>query len=144
MLGLIQGATYSHLLAPRSLAYRRAAVRAQPLSLCASPAHDLDVLSAAEVDALPQRFVLFTDLHVQRSTLPVCLRVLRKVAEEARARSAGVICLGDFWHAGGLLHTRQLNAVLTELDSWGAHTPLLMIPGVAGHKSLAPSYRRLA
>ena len=66
---------------------------------------------------------------MQRSTLPVWLRVLRKVAEEARARSAGVICLGDFWHAGGLLHTRQLNAVLAELDAWGPEMPVIMIPG---------------
>ena len=87
------------------------------------------MLPASEANALPSQFALFTDLHVQRSTLPVCLRVLRKVAEEARARSAGVICLGDFWHAGGLLHTRQLNAVLAELDAWGPEMPVIMIPG---------------
>ena len=81
------------------------------------------------VQGLPRRFVLFTDLHVQRSTLPVCEQVLRKVAAEAQARSAGVLCLGDFWHAGGVLHTRQLNRVLAEIQSWGEETPMLMIPG---------------
>ena len=89
----------------------------------------LRVIDDAEVEALPQRFVLFTDLHVQRSTMPVCVQLLRKVAAEAHARDAGVICLGDFWHAGGVLQTRALNSVLAEIRSWGAHTPLLMIPG---------------
>ena len=89
----------------------------------------LRVIDDAEVEALPQRFVLFTDLHVQRSTMPVCMQLLRKVAAEAHARDAGVICLGDFWHAGGVLQTRALNSVLAEIRSWGAHTPLLMIPG---------------
>ena len=40
----------------------------------------LRVIADAEVEALPQRFVLFTDLHVQRSTMPVCVQLLRKVA----------------------------------------------------------------
>ena len=48
----------------------------------------LHVLDESEVASLPQRFVLFTDLHVQRSTLPVCVQLLRKVATEAHARSA--------------------------------------------------------
>ena len=89
----------------------------------------LHVLDESEVASLPQRFVLFTDLHVQRSTLPVCVQLLRKVATEAHARSAGVICLGDFWHAGGVLQTRALNRVLSEIRGWGEGTPLLMIPG---------------
>ena len=89
----------------------------------------LRVIADAEVEALPQRFVLFTDLHVQRSTMPVCVQLLRKVAAEAHARDAGVICLGDFWHAGSVLQTRALNSVLAEIRSWGEDTPLLMIPG---------------
>lgn len=99
----------------------RASLRTEQLAL--------HVIDDAEVAALPQRFVLFTDLHVQRSTMPVCVQLLRKVAAEAHARDAGVICLGDFWHAGGVLQTRALNSVLAEIRSWGAHTPLLMIPG---------------
>ena len=89
----------------------------------------LDVVSDEELAALPRRWVLFTDLHVQRNTLPICLALLRRVADEARARSAGIICLGDFWHAGGVLHTRQLNRVLDEIRMWGDDTPMLMIPG---------------
>ena len=78
---------------------------------------------------LPGKWVLFTDLHVQRSTLPICVQVLRKVASEARKRQAGVICLGDFWHAGGVLQTRALNRILTEIQEWGEDMPMLMIPG---------------
>ena len=99
----------------------RASLRTEQLAL--------RVIDDAEVKVLPKRFVLFTDLHVQRSTMPVCVQLLRKVAAEAHARDAGVICLGDFWHAGGVLQTRALNSVLAEIRSWGANTPLLMIPG---------------
>ena len=67
------------------------------------------------VAGLPRRWVVFSDLHVRQDTLPVCLQLLRTVADEARARAAGVICLGDFWHASGVLSTRQLTAVLSEL-----------------------------
>ena len=87
----------------------------------------LRVIADAEVEALPQRFVLFTDLHVQRSTMPVCVQLLRKVAAEAHARDAGVICLGDFWHAGSVLQTRALNSVLAEIRSWGEDTPLFTL-----------------
>jgi hypothetical protein len=75
----------------------------------------------------PRRWVLFTDLHVQKDTLPTCVRVLRRVAAEAQSRDAGIICLGDFWHAGGMLHTRQLNRILDEIRRWDM--PVLMIPG---------------
>ena len=78
---------------------------------------------------LPSKWVVFSDLHVRADTLPLCLQILRSVAAEARSRSAGVICLGDFWHSGALLSTRQLNAVLAELNKWGPDLPMLMIPG---------------
>ena len=134
MLGGPLGALTAWTPTQRTLVPRhfgRTLIRARPVSLSAARPNDglIDVLPSEALAELPQKFVLFTDLHVQRSTLPVCLRVLRKVAEEAEARSAGVICLGDFWHAGGILHTRQLNAVLSELNTWGDHTPMIMIPG---------------
>ena len=88
----------------------------------------LDCFPATAADKLPRNWVLFTDLHVQHSTLELCLEVLRRVAREASARGAGIICLGDFWHAGGTLHTRQLNLVLDELRKW-RDIPVLMIPG---------------
>ena len=114
-----------------NMAARRGA-RALPARLCTSAAQaasTIDTVSAAELSKLPRRWLLFSDLHVQRSTLPVCVSLLRQVAREARARQAGVICLGDFWQAGGLLHTRQLNRILDELQSWDEQIPLLMIPG---------------
>jgi hypothetical protein len=48
-------------------------------------------------DRLPSSWVVFSDLHVSRATLAVCLRVLAAVREEAARRGAGVIFLGDFW-----------------------------------------------
>ena len=45
------------------------------------------------------------------------------------ASGAGVIFLGDFWHAGGVLQTRALNRILTEIQEWGEDMPMLMIPG---------------
>ncbi|KOO28335.1 hypothetical protein Ctob_004649 [Chrysochromulina tobinii] len=47
--------------------------------------------------------------------------------EHWQSRDAGIICLGDFWHAGGMLHTRQLNRILDEIRRWDM--PVLMIPG---------------
>ena len=87
----------------------------------------LDAVPDDEASTLPRRWVLFTDLHVQKDTLPTCVRVLRRVAAEAQSRDAGIICLGDFWHAGGMLHTRQLNRILDEIRRWDM--PVLMIPG---------------
>jgi len=87
----------------------------------------LDAVPDNEACTLPRRWVLFTDLHVQKDTLPTCVRVLRRVAAEAQSRDAGIICLGDFWHAGGMLHTRQLNRILDEIRRWDM--PVLMIPG---------------
>ena len=112
----------SFWLHPARRSVRSAAVTAAEES-------QFDVVSAVEASSLPRRWILFTDLHVQKDTLPICVRVLRRVVAEARQRSAGVICLGDFWHAGGVLHTRQLNRILEEIRQWGDDTPLLMIPG---------------
>ncbi len=107
------------------------------LSLCALSPPTLPPDGLARYDGSPgaelrDRWVVFSDLHVRQQSLPTCLAVLRTVKAEAAARDAGVICLGDFWHAGALLSTRQLNAVLAELSSWcadGAGPPVLMIPG---------------
>jgi len=94
----------------------------------AGPFGGVSVLPAAEVARLPQRWVIFSDLHVRQETLPHCLELLQTVAAEARKLRAGIICLGDFWHAGAVLSTRQLNAVLGEMESW-TDLRVLMIPG---------------
>ena len=118
--------TRSHApLLSRSLPLHSCAVRA-----CTREEGTLvDHVPPSKASRLPRQWILFTDLHVQKDTLPYCLELLRRVADEARSRSAGVICLGDFWHAGGILHTRQLNQVLQEVRGWGEQIPLLMIPG---------------
>ena len=117
------------VLFPRTCAFPRlplpAARHYAPRANAATP----PPLHEHPVAGLPRRWVVFSDLHVRQDTLPVCLQLLRTVADEARARAAGVICLGDFWHAGGVLSTRQLNAVLSELHAWGDDVPMLMIPG---------------
>ena len=44
---------------------------------------------------------MFSDLHVNRKTSPVCMQVLRAVHDAAESRDAGIVFLGDFWHARG-------------------------------------------
>ena len=67
-------------------------------------------------DRLPSSWVVFSDLHVSRATLAVCLRVLALVRAEAERRSAGVIFLGDFWQDRGALRIEPLNA--GTLSNW--------------------------
>lgn len=70
---------------------------------------------------------VFSDLHVSRQTLPTCLEVLEIVSREAKARDAGIVFLGDFWHVRGSLPVEPLNAVLEVFSDWSQ--PTLMIPG---------------
>ena len=129
-LGLRAGRTSAGrpLSRGRSLSLRRAR-RPVALALDAEPGVAFDRVSPEAAAALPRKWVVFSDLHVRQDTLPVCLSLLRRVAAEARAREAGVLCLGDFWHTGSVISTRQLNLVLEEIGSWGDATPVLMIPG---------------
>ena len=46
------------------------------------------------------KWIVFTDLHVSPRTLDVCLEVLRRVKQEAKAQDAGIVFLGE---AGRLL-----------------------------------------
>lgn len=57
------------------------------------------------------RWVVFSDLHVTHDTCEVCIEVLRRVHEEAVARDAGILFLGDFWHFKEDLPVRPLNQV---------------------------------
>lgn len=75
----------------------------------------------------PTRWVIFSDLHVNRRSLDVCLQVLRQVQEAALARNAGVLFLGDFWHSRGALPVEPLNSVLEIMSRWEPVT--VMIPG---------------
>jgi hypothetical protein len=78
-------------------------------------------------DTRPSKWIVFSDLHVTPRTLPVCLEVLKKVREEAAARSAGVLFLGDFWHLRGSLPVEPLNEVVKLFATqWEAQTLMLV------------------
>ncbi|KAL0029555.1 hypothetical protein WJX79_003952 [Trebouxia sp. C0005] len=74
-----------------------------------------------------QRWVMFSDLHVSIRTLDTCISVLQKIKKEATSRKAGILFLGDFWHARGALPVEPLNAILREFESW--RQPTLMLVG---------------
>lgn len=72
-------------------------------------------------------YVVLSDLHVKRESVPTCLQALRIAHAEAVARDAAILFLGDFWHARGALPVEPLNLVLNELATWSV--PVVMIPG---------------
>ena len=47
--------------------------------------------------ALPQRWLVFSDLHVSHRTRGTCMAVLERVHEEAARRAAGILFLGGCW-----------------------------------------------
>ncbi len=78
-------------------------------------------------DTPPFQWIVFSDLHVTPRTLPVCLEVLKRVRDEAAARSAGVLFLGDFWHLRGSLPVEPLNEVINMFATeWEAQTLMLV------------------
>ncbi|PSC67536.1 ABC transporter (ISS) [Micractinium conductrix] len=60
-------------------------------------------------------------------TRGICMEVLERVHEEAAARGAGILFLGDFWHTRGALPVEPLNEVIARLAGW--RQPTLMLPG---------------
>ena len=80
-----------------------------------------------EKHALCKRWVVFSDLHVSRKTAPVAMQVLRAVHETALERDAGIVFLGDFWHARGAIPVEPLVDALSEISKW--RVPAVMIPG---------------
>lgn len=91
------------------------------LAACASSAVGSSIVTVIpdeDVAALPSQWVVFSDLHVRQDTLSVCLELLREVEAAARARAAGVIFLGDFWHAGTMLSTRHFTGVRLDCESY--------------------------
>ncbi|GAB4817224.1 hypothetical protein N2152v2_004270 [Parachlorella kessleri] len=98
-------------------------------SFCSAQA-DLDLLSWApkyQSFESKTRWVAFSDLHVSTRTKGVCLEVLAAVKEEAEARNAGVLFLGDFWHMRGSLPVEPLNDVIRQLAGW--RVPMLCLVG---------------
>lgn len=70
-------------------------------------------------DALPQRWLAFSDLHVSHRTRATCLAVLEQVHEEAARREAGIlflggwtVCMGWVGHAAGAVPAAQRALVL--------------------------------
>ncbi|KAF5832983.1 hypothetical protein DUNSADRAFT_10970 [Dunaliella salina] len=75
-------------------------------------------------------WVTFSDLHVDERTLQTCLKVLRRVRNEAIERGAGILFLGDWWEIRGTLPVEPLDLVLDELSTWTeAGLPMLMLVG---------------
>ena len=74
-----------------------------------------------------RRWVVFSDLHLNRRTSRVCVDVLEAVHREAEARDAGIAFLGDFWHARGAIPVEPLIEALNAIRSWTR--PCVMIPG---------------
>ena len=88
---------------------------------------DLPPLDESLWEIPPSKWLVFSDLHVSRSSLPTCLQVLKVVHDEAMARGAGVIFLGDFWHEKGILRVEMLNSVMREMRTW--RLPFIAVPG---------------
>ena len=101
-----------------------------PTTSSGTPERALDRLAddaLGEKHALCKRWVVFSDLHVNRKTAPVAMQVLRAVHETALERDAGIIFLGDFWHARGAIPVEPLVDALAEISKW--RVPAVMIPG---------------
>lgn len=118
---------------PRARLYAQSTLRSKAfVTAAATSALVKDLARAADRptgqpwDTL-DRWVMFSDLHVSTRTLNTCIDVLRKIKQEAEARQAGILFLGDFWHARGALPVEPLNAILEELKTW--HQPTLMLVG---------------
>jgi hypothetical protein len=84
-----------------------------------------DALGPAHASATT--WIVFSDLHVNRKTSDVCVQVLDAVLAEARLKNAGVVFLGDWWHARGAIPVEPLNASLDAIRAWDV--PVVMIPG---------------
>ena len=76
-----------------------------------------------------ERWIVFSDLHVSKRTMETCREVLRRVHAEATAQNAGVVFLGDFWHARGAIPVEPLNEALALMSSANWTAPTIMIPG---------------
>ena len=75
--------------------------------------------------------LLFSDLHLSKSTYKTCMEVLRRVHKEAVALGCTVGFLGDFFdkvHSRGTLPVNILNELMRFFETeW--KVPMIMIPG---------------
>ena len=116
----------------------RGGTRADPAADAAAANPSVAAASGPPVDILAddalgpdharvRRWVVFSDLHLNRRTSRVCVDVLEAVHREAVARDAGIAFLGDFWHARGAIPVEPLIDALDAIRSWTR--PCVMIPG---------------
>lgn len=104
---------------------RRVIRRCRRLFVCsAQPLNYITPPASLESKRL---YVVLSDLHVKRETVSTCVQALKIAHAEALKRDAGILFLGDFWHARGALPVEPLNLVLKELETWAV--PVVMIPG---------------
>jgi len=94
-----------------------------PPDLAAGAPHPALAAAAARVSG----WVVFSDLHVSEETCDTCIQVLAEVHAAAVRRGAGILFLGDFWHAKEALPVGPLNRVLAEVRAWTQ--PALMLVG---------------
>jgi len=88
---------------------------------------DLKMQANSTLSRTPDKWIVFSDLHVSRNSLETCLHVLGRIHHEASIRNAGVIFLGDFWHEKGVLRVDALSSILLALSNWTV--PVLALPG---------------
>ncbi|CEF99525.1 P-loop containing nucleoside triphosphate hydrolase [Ostreococcus tauri] len=119
----------------RSLPIDRRVVRAAPVVKASELETTMERRGTTRVRELSnahegvERWIVFSDLHVSKRTMETCREVLRRVSEEARAMKAGVVFLGDFWHARGAIPVEPLNEALQLMSSANWTAPTIMIPG---------------
>ena len=121
--------------AARTPVIDRRVVRAAPARVRGEGGASERVGGVARVERLSdaheraERWIVFSDLHVSKRTMETCREVLKRVNDEAVRTGAGVVFLGDFWHARGAIPVEPLNEALSLMSSANWRTPTIMIPG---------------
>lgn len=78
----------------------------------------------------PFQYLVFSDLHVNANTLERSVDVLQRIGKVAAAHQVPIVCTGDFWDKRGVLATRQIDAILNEIDVWDrAGVYSIFVPG---------------
>lgn len=105
--------------APAPLDAPAAGTAAQPLPGFGTPPSDAAFFSVSS-------WVTFSDLHVSPHTVDTALAVLRRVAAEARARSAGVVFLGEL-ASSSWQHVLPIPTILTVLHRPHDHSSSMLL-----------------
>ncbi len=81
-----------------------------------------------------ERWLVFSDLHVQEKTIDTCLEVLTGVYQHAKTlgEQTGILFLGDFWHTchlRGNLPIQLCNTIIRLFHDLEWNLPTILIPG---------------